>query len=81
MNEECDLHLMFILSESTTKIMGILRMLSVSRYLVAFFFNGGQNIWVIPQARATNYIVLYAEALGSFILNMVAGQRLKFFLP
>lgn len=43
-----------------------------------FFLNGGQNIRVIPQARATYYIVSYAEASGSFILNMVAGQRLKF---
>lgn len=43
-----------------------------------FFLNGGQNIQVIPQARATYYIVSSAEASGSFTLNMVAGQRLKF---
>lgn len=78
-SEDCGLHSMFILSHSTTKIKGIFRILSISRCLVAFFFlNGGQNIRVIPQARATYYIVSYAEASGSFILNMVAGQRLKF---
>lgn len=36
---------------------------------------------MIPQARAIYYIASYAEALGGFTLNVVAGQRLKFFLP
>lgn len=46
-----------------------------------YFLNEGQNIWVIPRARAIYYMASHAEGRGCLTLNTVAGQKLKFFLP